>query len=184
MIPTDPAARHAAITAGFTAVARRVTDWAAPTPVPEWAALDVVQHLVDWSTGFLAAGGVDLPPNPATDPVARWQAHAASVQALLDGPSAEQEFSHPMAGTHRLAAAIDNFYTSDVFMHTWDLARASGQPPELDADEAERLLAGMRPLDAMLRSSGQYGPAQPVADDAPAPERLMAFVGRPIPVVE
>ena len=36
----------------------------------------------------------------------------------------EESFTHPYAGTHRLADAVDRFYTADVFMHSWDLARA------------------------------------------------------------
>lgn len=178
MIPTEPAERHREIAARFGDVARGVVDWLAPTPVPEWAALDVVQHLVDWSTGFLAAGGIELPANPATEFVERWEAHAAAIQALLDGAAADEEFRHPVAGTHQLGEAIDRFYTSDVFMHTWDLARASGQPVELDADEAQRLLDAMLPIEEMLRASGQFGQAVPVADDAPASHRLMAFIGR------
>jgi uncharacterized protein (TIGR03086 family) len=63
-------------------------------------------------------------------------------------------------------------------MHSWDLARATGQQPDLDEDEADRMLAGMRPIEAMLRDSGQYGPAVPVHDDASAVDRLMGFVGR------
>jgi len=178
VIADAPAERHRAVAATFTATARGVSDWSAAAPVPGWAASDVVGHLVDWSTGFLAGGGVDLPANTATDVVARWEAHAAAIQALLDGPVAGREFTHPMAGTHALDAAIDRFYTSDVFMHTWDLAQASGQEPNLDEAEAERLLAGMIPIEQMLRDSGQYGPAMPVPADASATDRLMAFIGR------
>ncbi len=180
MIPTAPAERHRAVAARFTEVVDGVADWTAPAPVPDWTAGDVVAHLIDWSTGFLAAGGIELPANPATDQAARWQTHTASIQALLDGPAADRDFVHPMAGTQPLAAALDRFYSSDVFMHTWDLATASGQPAELDADEAERLLAEMRPLDSMLRGSGQFGPAMPVADEASATDRLMAFIGRSV----
>jgi hypothetical protein len=63
-------------------------------------------------------------------------------------------------------------------MHAWDLARASGQEDMLDADEAARLFEGMLPIDEMLRQSGQYGPRIAVPDDAPAVDRLMAFIGR------
>ena len=83
-----------------------------------------------------------------------------------------------MAGTHPLNAAIDQFYTNDVFMHTWDLARATGQDDTLDPTLAGELLAGMQPIDAMLRESGQYGPQVPVAEDAPVQDRLMGFIGR------
>ena len=63
-------------------------------------------------------------------------------------------------------------------MHPCDLARAAGRWPRLDEDFAAQMLAGMRPIEAVLRGSGQYGPAVPVADDAPAVEQLMGFVGR------
>ena len=36
----------------------------------------------------------------------------------------------------------------------------------------------MRPIDDLLRSSGQYGPRVPVPDDASAMDRLVGFIGR------
>ena len=176
----DAAARHRDVAAGFADVVAGVTDWNAPTPVDGWVASDVVAHLVDWFTGFLAAGGVELPAGPtvADDPAGAWSAHASGVQALLDGPSAEDTFTHPMAGEHRLADAVDQFYTADVFMHTWDLARSQGLTPELDEAFARRLLDGMASIDEMLRSSGQYGPKVEVPDDADVVSRLMGFIGR------
>ncbi len=90
----------------------------------------------------------------------------------------EESFTHPYAGTHRLADAIDRFYSADVFMHSWDLARATGQEVELDADFAAQLLAGMAQMEDVLRSSGQYGAPVPVAADAPVVDRLVGFIGR------
>jgi uncharacterized protein (TIGR03086 family) len=176
-----PAARHAWIAGTFTDRVDGVRDWDAPAPVPGWVARDVVAHLVEWMPAFLAGGGVTLVsvgPAVAEDPVGAWHAHAVGMQALLDGPDADREFSHPMAGTHPLDAAIDRFYTVDVFMHTWDLARATGQDDTLDPTLAAELLAGMQPIDAMLRASGQYGPQVPVAEDAPVQDRLLGFIGR------
>ena len=63
-------------------------------------------------------------------------------------------------------------------MHTWDLARASDQPVALDEAECATLLAGMQPIDELLRSSGQYGPRVPVPDDASALDRMVGFIGR------
>lgn len=40
------------------------------------------------------------------------------------------------------------------------------------------MLAGMEPLDELLRSSGQYGPRVPVPDDADPQTKLLAFIGR------
>jgi hypothetical protein len=53
-----------------------------------------------------------------------------------------------------LPEAVDRFYTSDVFMHTWDLARATGQDERLDPQTCTDLLAEMAPIDELTRSSG------------------------------
>ena len=178
-LPETPAGRHAVVAGDFGRLVAQTPDWSAPAPVAGWTARDVVDHLVGWFPGFLAGGGVDLPTGPpvSDDPVAAWQHHADAVQALVE-KRGDEPFTHPHAGSHRLADAVDRFYTADVFMHSWDLARAGGQDPALDEDQAAMMLAGMQPIEAMLRDSGQYGPAVPVPDDAPAVDRLMGFIGR------
>jgi uncharacterized protein (TIGR03086 family) len=178
-LPDDPAGRHAAVAAGFARLVAETRDWSAATPVDGWTARDVVEHLAQWFPRFLAAGGIELPAGPsvADDPISAWEHHADAVQALVE-ERGEESFTHPYAGTHRLADAVDRFYTADVFMHSWDLARAGGLDPRLDEDVAHQMLEGMRPIDRVLRDSGQYGPAVPVPDDAPAVDQLMGFVGR------
>lgn len=182
MAPSDPAARHRAVSGAFLDLVRGTRDWEAPAPVAGWTARDVVGHLVDWFPGFLAAGaGVTLPDGATVDddPVAAWQARHDAVQALLDDPAtAGRVLSDPHVGQVPLPEAVDRFYTSDVFMHTWDLARATGQDDALDADQCAALLAGMEPLDSLLRASGQYGPRVAVDDDAPVQDRLLGFIGR------
>jgi uncharacterized protein (TIGR03086 family) len=172
--------RHRAVAAGFTGHVCAIQDWRAPTPVDGWVTRDVVAHLIDWFGGFLRAGDVTLPAGPSVeaDPVAAWQTHATGVQGLLDGSTADAEFSHPMVGTHRLADAIDRFYTADVYMHTWDLATAAGREPGLDPRFATHLLDGMAGIEDLLRSSGQYGPAVAVPADADPVTRLAGFIGR------
>lgn len=178
-LPPAPAARHAIVAGELTRLAAATTDWGAPAPVDGWTARDVVGHLVGWFPGFLAAGGLELAPGPAVedDPLGAWRHQADAVQALLD-ERGDETFTHPYVGTHRLDGAVDQFYTADVFMHSWDLARATGQDPRLDEDVAAQMLEGMRPIEAMLRDSGQYGPAVPVPESASAVDRLMGFVGR------
>ena len=176
---SDAATQHRERAARFAAVIDGVTDWAAPTPVKEWTARDVVAHLTSWFPEFLAAGGVSIPAGRPDDPRGSWARQTASVQRLLDNPeTAEAEFTHPYVGTQSLAAAVSNFYTADVFMHTWDLARATGQDHGLDPERCEIYLEQMLPMDEVLRASGQYGPKVGVPADADAPTRLMAFIGR------
>jgi len=177
-----PAERHRRVAAGFTDRVRAAKSWDAPAPVAGWTARDVVRHLVEWFPGFLAAGaGVRLPAGPGVDadPAGAWQTQSDAVQELLDDPAtAQRVLSNPHLGEVPLDQAIDRFYTADVFMHTWDLARATGQDDRLDPEFSAALLAGMEPMEELIRSSGQYGPRVPVPDDADAQTRLLGFIGR------
>ncbi len=178
----NPAEEHRAIAGTFTERVRGVRDWDAPTPVADWRARDVVRHLVEWFPAFLADGSdLRLPAGPSVDddPVAAWEQHAAAVQAVLDDPAnGEVTFAHPRLPQLPLPQAITQFYTGDVFLHTWDLARATGQDDRLDAERCAVMFEGMQPLDEMLRQSGQYGPRVPVPDDADGQDRLIGFIGR------
>jgi uncharacterized protein (TIGR03086 family) len=176
------AERHRQIAAEFTARVEGAEDWEAPAPVAGWTARDVVRHLVEWLPGFLSSGaGVTLPDGPGvdTDPVQAWRVHVTAVQELLDDPgTADRVLSNPHLGEIPLDQAIDRFYTTDVFMHTWDLARATGQDESLEREMCETVLSGMEPMDELLRASGQYGPAVPVPADADPQTRLVGFIGR------
>lgn len=77
-----------------------------------------------------------------------------------------------------VADLIDGLVTTDVFLHRWDLACAAGLACHLDREESQRLLDGMLPMDAALRTSGHYGPRVQVPADADVQTRLLAFVGR------
>lgn len=66
----------------------------------------------------------------------------------------------------------------DVLLHTWDLARAAGLDDALDPLIVPGMLAGLEPIDEMLRASGHYGPAVEVPPGADVQTRLIAFTGR------
>ncbi|MGU3435027.1 maleylpyruvate isomerase family mycothiol-dependent enzyme [Actinomycetes bacterium M1A6_2h] len=178
VVDLAPAERHRLFADGFATQVAGVKDWSAPTPVDGWVARDVVDHLIGWSRAFLRAGGLELTADPSTDPAAAWASHCADIQALLDGPDADTSFTHPYAGTHTLSDAIDRFYVTDVYMHTWDLATSRGVDAELDPGFAAQVVDGMAGIEEILRSSGQYGPAVPVPDDADPVTRLIGFIGR------
>lgn len=177
-----PAERHRQVAAGFTNRVQGAAHWDAPSPVAAWTARDVVRHLVEWLPPFLAAGAsVELPKGPSVDddPVAAWQEHCAGVQALLDDPkTAQRSLVNQHIGEIPLDRAIDQFYTSDVFMHTWDLARATGQDDRLDPDQCAVLLAGMEQMEDLIRASGQFGERVPTPEDADPQTRLLGFIGR------
>lgn len=180
----SPADRHRRVAAEFTAtVAGTAAEaWEAPAPPEGWVARDVVRHLVEWFPAFLqGATGITLPAGPSVDddPAGAWRAQTDAVQALLDDPAtAEPVHDLPHIGPMPLEQAIDMIYTGDVFLHRWDLARATGQDEALDPDICAQMLEGMLPMDDALRQSGQYGPRVEVPADADVQTKLLAFIGR------
>ena len=180
----NPADEHRRIAGAFTATVEGTAPaaWDNPAPPEGWVARDVVRHLVEWFPAFLqGAAGITLPAGPSVDadPVAAWRTQTDAVQALLDDAStAEGEHDLPHIGRMSLEQAIDMIYTSDVFLHRWDLARATGQDETLDPDKCAVMLEGMLPMDDVLRQSGQYGPRVHVPEDADVQTQLLAFIGR------
>ncbi|MFZ2015556.1 MAG: TIGR03086 family metal-binding protein [Nocardioides sp.] len=182
LLTAEPARRHRLIADGFASRVHGARDWSAPAPVEGWTARDVVAHLVEWLPSFVQ-GGCAVPwpavPSPIEDPVGAWDAHQRAVQEILDDPGkAGADFTNQHTGSMPLGQAIDRFYTSDVFLHTWDLARATGQDESLDPEACAEMLAGMEPLEELIRSSGQYGGAVAVPEDADAQTKLLGFIGR------
>jgi uncharacterized protein (TIGR03086 family) len=185
----SPAEEYREIAARFTGLVDGVPDddtWARPAPPEGWTARDVVRHLIDWFPGFLQAGtGITLPSGPDVegDPYGAWRVMSDGVQAVLDPASSGVTFRNKHIGELPLPDAVSRFFTADVFMHSWDLARATGQDEALDPERCAVMLAGMESWDEVLRASGQYGPRVDVPGDADPQTRLLAFIGRdPTPV--
>lgn len=180
-----PAAEYRLVADRFTELVfatQRLHAWDLPSPVAEWRARDIIGHLVGWFPPFLAGGtGIHLPTGPSIDddPVVAWQTMSEAIQALLDDPaSADMVLDNPHVGQVPLAQAVSRFFTGDVFMHTWDLARAIGLDANLDPRRCTELLDGLAPIEDILRNSGQYGPRVTVAEDAGPEAKLIAFIGR------
>jgi uncharacterized protein (TIGR03086 family) len=187
---SDTAARFRKVAAGFSDRVEAVPDdaWERPAPCDGWVARDVVRHLVEWLPGpgfLLGTWDVDTGPIPSVDedPAAAWAVVCAAIQRALDDPSVAtrvEDCGPP--GRLSFEAAVDMTCTSDVLIHTWDLARATALDERLDPDEVHHQLVGVETMppeiDDAMRSSGHFGPRVPVADDADEQTRLLAFMGR------
>lgn len=177
---TSPAAQHAYDARRFAELteAASADDWSRPSPVAGWTALDVVDHLLTWLPGFVAAAGIDLTPvSVHPDPVAAWRQRSDEVQLLLE-ERGDVVYASPMLGEMPLERALAQFYVTDIWMHSWDLSRALGVEFDLGAERAEETLAAMLPMDEVLRASDQFGPRVPVPDEASPQDRLIGFLGR------
>ena len=176
-----PAEQHAYDAARFTHLVESAHhhDWDRPSPVEGWTALDIVKHLVDWLPGFLERADVALTPvDVDEDPEAAWRHRTDEVQDVLERRSGDA-FESPMLGSTTIGDAVDRFYNADVWMHSWDLAKALGHDFDMDEERCAAALAGMEQIDEeLLRGSGQFGPRVEVPADASAQDRFIGFIGR------
>ncbi len=181
--PDTTADRFRRVAGTFGDVVDRVPDdaWDLQAPCDGWVARDVVVHLVTWVPFVLGRSGIEIPDGDgaAEDPAGAWWAFAGAVQSAVDDPDvATRRFDAGPPGEMSVEQAVDMLVVTDVLVHTWDLATAVGLEADLDEELAAGMLAGMEPIDEVLRSSGHYGPAVPIDPDAPVVDRLVAFTGR------
>ncbi len=81
-------------------------------------------------------------------------------------------------GEQTLESLVSRLVCSDVLVHTWDLARATGQDERLDAPAAATAYELLQPLDATARVPGGFGARVPAPPGADAQTRLLTFCGR------
>jgi uncharacterized protein (TIGR03086 family) len=161
----------------------RADQWSAPTPCTDWTVRQVVNHLIGMNRVFVALlSDQPLPPRPAADhveddPAGAYRDSAAALQVAFARPGVlERTYRGPLgaaSGADRLQMRL-----YDLLAHGWDLARATQQPADLPDDLAEQSLAFARTQLTEEVRPGRFGPAQVVAEHAPAIERLVAFLGR------
>ena len=175
---SDPIADYERAADGFAAeLARCEGNLDAPSPCEGWKAQDVVGHVLGNTTGFARGLGSEVPDTDGdlTDRYAA--ARGALVEASRQPGALDKMVPGPLGGDLP-AAVLLGIIATDTLIHTWDLAQALGHDVELDADLLQRSWDGLKPMEAMVRQPGVFGPAVDVADDAPFQARALAFFGR------
>ena len=159
--------------------------WSAPTPCTGWAVGQVVNHLIGMNRVF-AALLADQPPAPRLpadhtehDPVGAYRDSAAALQAAFGRRGVLERSYHGPLGTATGAERLQ-IRLYDLLAHGWDLAQATDQPADLPEDLAAQSLTFARTQLTGQARPGRFAPAQIVAEQAPAIERLVAFLGRPV----
>jgi uncharacterized protein (TIGR03086 family) len=160
----------------------RSKQWSAPTPCTDWNVHQLVNHLVAVNLTIASLlSGQALPERGldhlGDDPAGAYRASGATLRAAFDQPGIFERSFRGSLGT----ATGEEFLQIrlyDLLAHGWDLAHATGQPAVLPADLAEQALTFARVQLSTQPRTGRFGPVQPTADDAPAIDRLVAFLGR------
>jgi uncharacterized protein (TIGR03086 family) len=179
---SDVAERYGRIADGFTARLEAVPPgaWDKQSPCPDWTAHDVAKHVVDTTRMLLTrlTGGDPSPPDTGEDLVAAWRLESEAVKAALADPERAATKVKGMGGEQPFEDLAGTVMCSDTLIHTWDLARATGQDDRLDPAGVEAAHAFLTPNDDMLRGPGAFAAKIEPPAGADAQTRLLCFVGR------
>lgn len=161
-----------------------------PTPCTSWPVRELINHVVGGSffyaaaidTGEFASDGPPPPDFASGDFAAAYADGVAKMVAGFRAPDAPTKHVTVPFGEFS-GADFQRIATTDTLTHAWDLAKATGQPTDLDPDLAARVLAAAPDLipDAWRGDDPlPFRPARPAPDGATATDRLAAFLGRTV----
>ena len=154
--------------------------WDEQSPCADWKARDVVAHVVGAQRSVTAAiEGTPAEEVPAeADPKALWRESMPRLLAALQTPGAlEKTMPGPM-GDMPVEFMLGRFLSSDVLVHTWDLARAVGGDERLDQDAVGHAYEGLKKVDAMIRMPGVFGEKVEPPEGADLQTEFLCFLGR------
>ena len=154
--------------------------------LPDWTVGDLVAHLVSeqlWVPPLLAgepAAEGRFPDETSdllgNDPFIGWESAADDALSAFAEDDALMRTVHLTRGPTPAADYIGEMIT-DLVVHAWDLARATGGETDLEPElvTAALVLAERLPEDGV---PGLFDPPIPVSDSAPPQVRLLARFGR------
>jgi uncharacterized protein (TIGR03086 family) len=179
----DQLVAHQRAQEAFAEVLAKVTpdQLDAQSPCTEWNAKAVIDHVIGGNQWVQQLAGLEPKPVPDDDLDAAHTQAAAGAQAVFAAPDGLSRTYELPFGTLPGSVFI-NIRAGDVFTHAWDLARATGQPTDLDPELAVASLTAVRAIIApSFRGEGRpFAEEQPCPDGRSAADSLAAFLGRAI----
>ena len=162
----------------------RPADLATPTPCAGWDVRALLNHtlgeaqmMTEVNNGMTSSSDHGDLVGEGRDLAATWDSIAQHnvTSWRVSGLDGDRSYFY---GTFPATACIV-INLGEVLVHSWDLARATGQPFEVDAELAAAVygLYSAIPLDGQ-RAGGIFGPNVDVPDSAPIADRLLGLLGR------
>jgi uncharacterized protein (TIGR03086 family) len=158
-----------------------------PTPCADWDTRALLNHTIGVVEMFDDAaqtkpfnGSIFANDNVGDDPGASYERRAAVLRDTLAQPNVlDRTWTMPFGEVPGAVGA--GFATLELFQHGWDVAGASGQQVDFDADvtEAASAIAQVMPAE-QVRVAGVFGAERSCPPDASPEDRLATFLGRPL----
>jgi uncharacterized protein (TIGR03086 family) len=181
---TEISERYGRIADGFTTRIDGVPDdrWSSPSPCTDWAARDVAAHVIGTHGRVLATldetepGEVDADGDLGE----QWAVVRGELESALDDPARASRTVSGMFGEQPFSSLVGRLVCADTLIHTWDLARATGQDERLDPEGVSTALVFLQPIDEAIRRPGGFAAKIEPPADADEQTRLLNFCGRSV----
>lgn len=141
-------------------------------------ARDVVAHVVNGERMMVLGESEPLPEG--ADLKAAWRETRQRVEAMAADPAKMAETVQSPMGEMPREQLIGNLVTMDLLVHTWDLARAVGADESLHAQAVADAYETLKPIDAMIRMPGVFGPKITAPAGADLQTEFLNFLGRKV----
>jgi len=159
---------------------------AAPTPCTDWDVRQLLSHIAGGARAFAdAAEGQGEPAGGYEYTVVDIPGAAADYREAAERMAMAWRQPHNVARTVAMpfgevpGSVALNIAFLEACTHGWDLARATGQPIDLDEETAEVALRVARVMFARAgRRGASFQAEQPAPEGAPTMDRLAAYMGR------
>jgi uncharacterized protein (TIGR03086 family) len=159
-----------------------------PTPCAEYDVCALLGHLSGWMTGRAraaalkqtSAGAPDETRDITAEPgwADRYAEDARAAATAWSEPAA-WEGTSSLSGQMRMPAEmLGGLVFSELLLHAWDLAEATGQKLALDDDLALALFDQVSSMAGMAREYGAFGPEVPVPASSSLTDRALGLAGR------
>ena len=154
--------------------------WSAASPCSDWTARDVVTHVIDSHRRVLAnvSSPGEEPVADNQDLLAAFHAASTDILAALSNPEQAAQAVGGRFGDMSFENLVGGVLCADTLVHTWDLAKATGQDENLDINAVQVATAALLPLDKQIRVPGGFGPIVEAPEGAGDQTRLLCFAGR------
>ena len=155
--------------------------WGNAAPCDGWTARDVVTHvgnnLLGVGSALQGQEGREIAADE--DIVAAWAEAKSTFLAGIATGDLSTQLPGPF-GPMPAEQLIGRMVCTDVLVHTWDLARATGGDEALPVDAVEGAYSGLKPMDAMIRQPGVFGPKVEAPAGADIQTEFLCFLGRQV----
>jgi uncharacterized protein (TIGR03086 family) len=151
------------------------------TPCTQWNVQQLVDHFTGTAWWVATALGAS---KPTTTPGSASEAYDAATNAALQAARAPGALNKQVMGPmgEMPAAQALGMACADIFIHGWDLAKATGQDTKLDpklVDACHGMIAAMPAAQLEgARRQGAFGPEVKVPPTASTQDKLLGLTGR------